>query len=159
MRSTVWENSPAGCLLVPLNIRCSRKCASPDLPGVSSAEPTLYQTICVTTGVRWSWITRTCRPFGRVKLAGGSEVTVVWANAPDADSTSVAQTEATRPKAPRRYTARRYGNIITCVKSPNGSVRDSTAPYIAYRIRVLSRNREIRRLIAVLTGGRIIFFI
>ena len=32
-------------LAVPLNIRCSRKCASPDLPGVSSAEPTLYQII------------------------------------------------------------------------------------------------------------------
>ena len=66
-------------LAVPLNIRCSRKCASPDLPGVSSAEPTLYQIMCVTTGVRWSGITTTCSPLLRVKLAGRSEVTVVWA--------------------------------------------------------------------------------
>src|SRR4051812_802742 len=100
MRSTVCENSPTGCLLVPLNIRCSRKCASPDLPGVSSAEPTLYQIICVTTGVRRSGITTTCRPLPRVKLAGGSEVTVVWASAPVA--TANVENSATKTGAAKR---------------------------------------------------------
>src|SRR5215510_7397392 len=61
------ENSPIGCLAVPLNIRCSRKWASPDLPGVSSADPTLYQIICVTTGVRWSGMTTSSSPLARVK--------------------------------------------------------------------------------------------
>ena len=36
----------------PLNIRCSKKCAMPDLPGGSSALPTLYQTMWVTIGAR-----------------------------------------------------------------------------------------------------------
>ena len=40
----------------------------PDWPGGSSAEPTLYQTICVTTGARWSSITTPVSPFGSVKL-------------------------------------------------------------------------------------------
>ena len=38
--------------LVPLNIRCSRKWAMPDLPGGSSAEPLRYHTMWVTTGAR-----------------------------------------------------------------------------------------------------------
>src|SRR5262249_33414891 len=67
MVATTCENRPAGFLAVPLNIRCSRKCASPDLPGVSSAEPTRYQIMWVTTGARWSGMTTTSRPFGRVK--------------------------------------------------------------------------------------------
>src|SRR5215468_9424992 len=67
MVATTWEKRPDGFLAVPLNIRCSRKCASPDLPGVSSAEPTLYQIMWVTTGARWSGMTTTWRPFGRVK--------------------------------------------------------------------------------------------
>ena len=41
-----------GSRAVPLNIRCSRKCARPDFPAVSSAPPTLYQIIWVTTGAR-----------------------------------------------------------------------------------------------------------
>src|SRR2546423_14417640 len=44
-------------------MRCSKKCARPDLPGVSSADPTRYQSMCVTTGARWSGINTTCRPF------------------------------------------------------------------------------------------------
>src|SRR5262249_49180024 len=67
MVDTLWENCPIGCLAVPLNIRCSRKWASPDLPGVSSADPTLYQIICVTTGVRWSGMTTSSSPLARVK--------------------------------------------------------------------------------------------
>ena len=64
------ENSPAGWSRVPLNIRCSRKWAMPDLPGGSSAEPALYQTMWVTVGVRWSGMTTTCRPLSRVKVGG-----------------------------------------------------------------------------------------
>src|SRR5947209_6179843 len=67
MVATTWENRPEGFFSVPLNIRCSRKWASPDLPGVSSAEPTLYQIMWVTTGARWSGITTTSSPFDRVK--------------------------------------------------------------------------------------------
>ena len=63
------ENSPFGWVLVPLNIRCSRKCAMPDLPGGSSAAPLRYQTMWVTTGARWSGMTTTSRPFFKVKLA------------------------------------------------------------------------------------------
>jgi hypothetical protein len=38
--------------VVPLNIRCSKKCATPDWPTGSSAAPTRYQSMCVTTGAR-----------------------------------------------------------------------------------------------------------
>src|SRR5258707_8802055 len=109
MRITVWENSPTGCLLVPLNIRCSRKCARPDLPGVSSAEPTLYQIIWVTTGVRRSGITTTCRPFLSVKEAGRSDVTVVWARAPPPERVAV------EISAAKSETARRRLDIMTFV--------------------------------------------
>ena len=67
MRATTCEKWPAGFFAVPLNIRCSRKCASPDLPGVSSAAPTLYQIMWVTTGARWSGMTISSNPFARVK--------------------------------------------------------------------------------------------
>ncbi len=59
---------------MPLNIKCSRKCASPDLPGVSSAAPTLYQIIWVTTGARWSGMTTSSKPFGKVKSATGAPI-------------------------------------------------------------------------------------
>ena len=35
----------------------------PDWPAVSSAAPTLYQTMWVTTGARWSGMTTTCIPL------------------------------------------------------------------------------------------------
>src|SRR4029077_18120392 len=69
MRDTTCENFPAGFFAVPLNMRCSRKCAKPDLPGVSSAAPTLYQIMCVTTGARWSGMTTSSNPLARVKCA------------------------------------------------------------------------------------------
>src|SRR5262245_505404 len=92
MRITVCENCPAGNRAVPLNIRCSRKCASPDLPGVSSAEPTLYQIMWVTTGARWSGMTTTWRPFGRVKsvILGAPAATGVMAPAAFATRASAA---------------------------------------------------------------------
>jgi hypothetical protein len=48
---------------VPRNIMCSKKCASPEMPGGSSTAPTLNQSISVTTGARRSGTTTTCRPF------------------------------------------------------------------------------------------------
>ena len=50
--ATILLNSPSASVSVALNIRCSRKCAIPDWPGGSSAAPTRYQTMCVTTGAR-----------------------------------------------------------------------------------------------------------
>src|SRR3954451_4081535 len=47
-------------------MRCSRKCAMPDLPRGSSAPPTLYHTIWVTTGARWLGMTTTSSRCGRV---------------------------------------------------------------------------------------------
>ncbi len=35
----------------------------PETPGGSSAPPTLYQIIWVTTGARWSGMTTTVRPL------------------------------------------------------------------------------------------------
>ena len=67
MAATTCENWPAGFFAVPLNIRCSRKCASPDLPGVSSAAPTLYQIMWVTTGARWSGMTTSSNPLPNMK--------------------------------------------------------------------------------------------
>ncbi len=58
-RETIFENSPIGILSVDLNIRCSRKWAMPETPLGSSAAPTLYQTMWVTTGARWSGMTAT----------------------------------------------------------------------------------------------------
>src|SRR5437660_11675522 len=125
MLSTVCENSPAGCLAVPLNIRCSRKWASPDLPGVSSAEPTLYQIISVTTGVRWSGITTTWRPLLSVKLAGGADVTVVWARVPPADRTLVESSAA------KRQAIDRYEGITILVKSGPDVRHEGAACYTA----------------------------
>src|SRR3954471_4855904 len=101
MVATTCEKRPDGCFSVPLNIKCSRKWARPDLPGVSSAEPTLYQIISVTTGVRWSGITTTWRPLLSVKLAGGAEVTVVWARAAPDERTLVESSTARRQAADR----------------------------------------------------------
>ena len=64
------ENAPGGVSLVPRNIRCSRKCAIPVLPSVSSAAPTLYQTICVTIGARWFGMTTTCKTVGEREAVG-----------------------------------------------------------------------------------------
>ena len=61
-------------LCVPLNIRCSRKCAMPLLPRGSSAEPLRYQTICVTTGARWSGMTTTSMPLSSLKCSPRSGV-------------------------------------------------------------------------------------
>src|SRR5258705_4783587 len=111
MVASVCENRPAGFLAVPLNIRCSRKCARPDLPGVSSAEPTLYQIIWVTKGVRGSGITTTCKPLPRVKLAGGSDVTVVWASA------ALVETANAANSARERWAAKRCDDIMTCLNA------------------------------------------
>ena len=52
LRAIILENSPGAIFSVPLNMRCSRKCAMPDFPFGSSAAPVRYHTMCVTTGAR-----------------------------------------------------------------------------------------------------------
>ncbi len=42
----------------------------PDLPGGSSAEPTRYHTMCITTGARLLTTTMPDRPLGSVKVSG-----------------------------------------------------------------------------------------
>ena len=39
----------------------------PETPAGSSAAPTLYQTMCVTTGARWSGTTTTSSPLSKLK--------------------------------------------------------------------------------------------
>src|SRR6266566_4916080 len=93
---TTCENRPDGFLAVPLNIRCSRKCASPDLPAVSSAEPTRYQIMWVTTGARWSGMTTTSRPFGRVKWEIWGALAAAGAMGPAAFATRTNAARAVR---------------------------------------------------------------
>ena len=50
--STSRANSRGPCFAVPLNIMCSRKCASPVAPRDSFREPTRYQTWKLTSGLR-----------------------------------------------------------------------------------------------------------
>ena len=45
---------PLGKFSVPLNIKCSNRCAKPVLPFGSSFDPTLYQTVTAATGALWS---------------------------------------------------------------------------------------------------------
>ena len=42
----------------------------PDLPGGSSAAPTMYHTMWETTGTRWLDTTTTRMPLSRVKVSG-----------------------------------------------------------------------------------------
>ena len=112
MVATTWENRPAGFFSVPLNIRCSRKCASPDLPGVSSAEPTLYQSMCVTTGARWSGMTTTSRPFARVKwvICGPFALAATLDNVPAARASAASMVRGLSKRMPREL---RHSRIST----------------------------------------------
>src|SRR5665213_1559788 len=99
MAATTCEKWPVGFFAVPLNIKCSRKCASPDLPGVSSAAPTLYQIMWVTTGARWSGMTTSSSPFAKVKSATGAPD----GSAPDGPTTNAAAIIAAALKDGRKY--------------------------------------------------------
>ena len=52
MAATACENVSPGFFVGALEHQVFEKVREPDLPGVSSAAPTLYQIICVTTGAR-----------------------------------------------------------------------------------------------------------
>ncbi|MNT32328.1 hypothetical protein D3C72_1682010 [compost metagenome] len=53
----------------------------PDLPGSSSALPTLYHTMWVTMGARRSGMTTTSSPLSRVKLTTSVSAGATWAQA------------------------------------------------------------------------------
>ena len=55
-----------------MNIRCSKRCANPVRPVRSRAEPTLYQTLTVTTGTLWSSCMITLSPLGSLNCMYGS---------------------------------------------------------------------------------------
>src|SRR5687768_8940974 len=76
MLASCCEKRPAGFFAVPLNIRCSRKCAMPDLPDGSSAAPTRYHSMWVTTGVRRSGITTTLSPLASLNWVTEGAATV-----------------------------------------------------------------------------------
>src|SRR5919109_1244786 len=87
-------------------MRCSKKCARPDLPGVSSADPTRYQSMCVTTGARWSGINTTCMPF---------ESWNMWASNSPADAhvgTPVLDAKTKRVGASRRQITWHHGPLV-----------------------------------------------
>src|SRR5690242_4534858 len=60
-------------------------------------------------------MTTTCRPLLRVKLAGGADVTVVWANEAPVEITQQESNAATKLAAERFE-----GIIILCSPDPNG---------------------------------------
>src|SRR6516225_1767241 len=87
-------------------MRCSRKCAMPDLPGCSSARPHLYHTIWVTAGLWWLGMTTTSSPFASVKVSG-------WNNAASAKEVEAAKRATVRATTSGNSTQREG------IKSPN----------------------------------------
>src|SRR4051812_38047291 len=70
MRSIALMNTSLKFWL-PLNIRCSNRCAKPVLPGFSFLDPTWYQVSMATTGVLWSSCTSKVRPLDRTNFVYG----------------------------------------------------------------------------------------
>ena len=64
--SSTRSNSPCGRVVVPLNIMCSKKCASPVMPGTSLRLPTCTQLNSAMFGMSWSGQTMTCMPLASV---------------------------------------------------------------------------------------------
>src|SRR5262249_37591341 len=114
IRATTCENFPVGFLAVPLNIKCSRKCANPDLPGVSSAAPTLYQIMCVTTGARRSGMTTSSSPLASVELATSGPA----AN----EGVAIAVTSAINVKFVLRSTFLGLNMLRSCVSTKSDDV-------------------------------------
>src|SRR4051812_42777367 len=52
-----------GTRFVPMNMRCSKRCANPERRTGSSFEPTRYQTFTAATGSEWSSWRITVSPF------------------------------------------------------------------------------------------------
>src|SRR5919109_1716361 len=87
-------------------MRCSKKCARPDLPGVSSADPTRYQSMCVTTGARWSGINTTCMPFESWNMRASNSPADANVGAP------VLDTNTKRVGASRRQIIWHHGPLV-----------------------------------------------
>src|SRR3546814_10763042 len=118
------ENSPGFRVSVPLNIRCSRKCASPDSPACSSAAPTRYHTELCTIGARRFTTTTTCRPLSRVKLTGSK--TLAWAGVRRAGVRRAKAAARRTASAPGREARNRAGRRETAnSETPSGVARDA----------------------------------
>src|SRR5450755_1331838 len=146
MVATTWLKWPSGFFAVPLNIKCSRKCARPDLPGVSSAAPTLYQIMWVTTGARRSGMTTSCSPFASVKLATGAPV----GSAEAVPATRAAAMSAAAPMRGRRVQhccdAMNFKSAIGGHRSPGSSRRRARA-HNTKRICLLRAHRMVARVV------------
>src|SRR5882672_2503793 len=68
----VREYSPGCRVEVPLNIMCSRTCATPVAPFTSSMLPTRYQAMTTATGARRSVLTMMRRPLASLCSAVSS---------------------------------------------------------------------------------------
>jgi hypothetical protein len=78
-----------GARRVPMNIRCSNKCAKPVRPARSMREPTPYDTFIAICGTEWSSLKMTTIPFDSVVFAKG-----IWMSWAAADQASVIDTAA-----------------------------------------------------------------
>src|SRR4051812_53476 len=62
----IASNCPLGTRSVPMNIRCSKRCANPLRPAGSSLPPTRYHVFTVATGSVWSSCRITVIPLSSV---------------------------------------------------------------------------------------------
>ena len=121
---------------MPLNIRCSNRCAKPVLPFGSSFDPTLYQTLTATTGALWSSWTITVSPLASLKVVCGIDTCLTSAGiGTDLDRGRAAKTGGVRIVAAASK-AKRLAKRIS-LKSPekfhvggaelNGPAKSATA--------------------------------
>ena len=79
----------------------------PDLPGGSSALPTLYQTMWVTIGARWSGMTTTSMPLSSRKLV----TSLSAAGSAAAGNTARINRAIAHPKRRAVFTPSAQGNL------------------------------------------------
>src|SRR5438445_9685513 len=92
-------------------------------------------------------------PLPSVKLAGGSEVTVVWAR------TLVAERIKGKTSAAARQAAKRCEDIMTCCSARAENLGQAAAPYTARRSARRYNAERLARLFAVFALGRVVFLV
>src|SRR5215475_7611413 len=115
---------------------------------------------------------RTCRPFSSVKEVGGSEVNVVWAKAPVAETQSASAATANRCAGIVTYMKIRTQSsgtssctILTLASAHRGrwigNVKSAPGGNTLQRSWCARRHEGERRreLFAILSGGRIVFLV